>query len=158
MKLRNLREKFRAGRLIFIENGVIIQLQRNFRKRRRFTLAAVPCGAYFVALMTLLLQPPECAPFAIVLDEPEIGLHPFALSELAAEVRTASKTSQMIISTQSPLLLNHFDCEDVITADYDTVLQRSVLRRHTKSELTEWLKDYSLGELWEKNVLGGLPL
>lgn len=112
----------------------------------------------FIALTTLLLQPSQLAPMTIILDEPEIGLHPYALSVLASEIRMASKTSQIIISTQSPLLLNHFDCNDVITAEYDLGRKRSVLRRHTENELAVWLEDYSLGELWEKNVLGGMPL
>ena len=112
----------------------------------------------FIALTTLLLQPPENAPMTIILDDPEIGLHPYAISVLAEAIRMACKTSQLIISTQSPLLLNQFQCEDVITADYDSAAQRSVLRRHTKKELSAWLDDYSLSELWEKNVLGGLPV
>ena len=112
----------------------------------------------FIALTTLLLQPSDNAPMTIILDEPEIGLHPYAISVLANEMRIASKTSQLIVSTQSPMLLNQFDCDDVITADYDAASQRSILRRHSKVELASWIKDYSLGELWEKNVLGGLPL
>ncbi len=112
----------------------------------------------FVALTTLLLQPAATAPMTIILDEPEIGLHPYAISILAKEIRLASKTSQIIVSTQSPLLLNEFSCEDIITAEYDSVNQCSVLRRHKESELREWLAEYTLGELWEKNVLGGLPL
>ena len=94
----------------------------------------------------------------IILDEPEIGLHPYAISVLAREIRMANQTSQIIVSTQSPLLLNHFSCDDIITAEYDPERQASVLRRHTSDELKEWLNDYSLGELWEKNVLGGLPV
>lgn len=112
----------------------------------------------FIALTTLLLQPPDSKPMTIILDEPEIGLHPYAVSILAKEIRMASKSSQIIVSTQSPLLLNEFSCEDIITAEYDSNNQRSVLRRHTKAKLRDWLKDYSLGELWEKNVLGGLPM
>lgn len=73
----------------------------------------------FVALTTLLLQPPRTAPMTIILDEPEIGLHPYAISQLAREIRIASKTSQIIVSTQSPLLLDEFSCNDVITAEYD---------------------------------------
>ena len=112
----------------------------------------------FIALTTLLLQPSVSAPMTIILDEPEIGLHPYAISVLAREIRMANKTSQIIVSTQSPLLLNHFTCDDIITAEYDPGRQASVLRRHTSDELKEWLNDYSLGELWEKNVLGGLPV
>ena len=70
----------------------------------------------------------------------------------------ASKTLQIILATQSPILLNYFSCEDIITAEYDSVHQRSFLRRHTSQELSDWLREYSLGELWEKNVLGGLPV
>ena len=112
----------------------------------------------FIALTTLLLQPSASAPMTIILDEPEIGLHPYAISVLAREIRMANQTSQIIVSTQSPLLLNHFSCDDIITAEYDPERQASVLRRHTSDELKEWLNDYSLGELWEKNVLGGLPV
>lgn len=112
----------------------------------------------FIALTTLLLQPSVSAPMTIILDEPEIGLHPYAISVLAREIRMANQTSQIIVSTQSPLLLNYFTCDDIITAEYDPERQASVLRRHTSDELKEWLNDYSLGELWEKNVLGGLPV
>ena len=128
--------------------------------------AEYPFGAHhfsdgalrFIALTTLLLQPPEIAPYTIILDEPEIGLHPYALSLLAWELREAGKRSQIILATQSPTLLNSFSCEDIITADYDPNRNCSVLRRHSTEELKEWLEDYSLGELWEKNVLGGLPV
>lgn len=112
----------------------------------------------FIALTTLLLQPEATAPMTIILDEPEIGLHPFAISLLAKEITMASQSSQIIVSTQSPLLLNEFSCENVITADYDPYARKSVLRRHTSEELKDWLQEYTLGELWEKNVLGGLPL
>ncbi len=112
----------------------------------------------FVALTTLLLQPATTAPMTIILDEPEIGLHPYAISILAKEIRIASKTSQIIVSTQSPLLLNEFSCEDVITAEYDSINQCSILKRHKEADLRKWLDEYTLGELWEKNVLGGLPL
>ena len=70
----------------------------------------------------------------------------------------ASKISQIIITTQSPLFLNYFKPEEIITAEYEADKQSSRLRRHTQEELAEWLNEYSLGELWEKNVLGGMPL
>ena len=111
----------------------------------------------FVALTTLLLQPPRTVPMTIILDEPEIGLHPYAISQLAREIRIASKTSQIIVSTQSPLLLDEFSCNDVITAEYDIMRQCTLLKRHNEKELRDWLNNYTLGELWQKNVLGGLP-
>lgn len=112
----------------------------------------------FIALTTLLLQPPKTAPMTIILDEPEIGLHPYAISILAKEIRMASNTSQIIVSTQSPLLLNEFECEDIIVAEYSNESHSTILNRPKKSKLAEWLKEYSLGELWQKNVLGGLPI
>lgn len=112
----------------------------------------------FIALTTLLLQPPSTAPATIILDEPEIGLHPFALSLLASEIKIASQNSQIILTTQSSALLDEFSCEDIITADYDIARQCTMLRRHTEEELAGWIERYTLGELWEKNVLGGLPL
>ena len=105
----------------------------------------------FIALTTLLLQPADHVPAIIILDEPEIGLHPYALALLVDEVRMAAKISQIIISTQSPLFLNFFRPEEIITVEYDVAKQSSQLCRHTEEELTEWLEDYSLGELWEQH-------
>ena len=112
----------------------------------------------FIALSTLLLQPTNTAPLTIILDEPEIGLHPYAISILAKEIRMASKNTQIIVSTQSPTLLNHFSYEDIIVAEYDSLKKCSSLKRYKREDLEDWLNDYSLGDLWEKNVLGGLPL
>jgi predicted ATPase len=82
-------------------------------------------------------------------------LHPYAIKILASLIRSASKTKQVIVSTQSVTLLNEFDPENLIVADRKG--GSSVLRRIDKDELTDWLKEYTLGELWEKNILGGRP-
>lgn len=141
------------------ENGYLPLIWRQQGVEEVFGPHQLSDGALrFVALTTLLLQPKTTAPMTIILDEPEIGLHPQAISLLAKEIRMASKTSQIIVSTQSPLLLNEFTCEDIIVAEYDNINQRSTLRRHKEEDLHEWLEEYTLGELWEKNVLGGLPL
>lgn len=112
----------------------------------------------FIALTTLLLQPSQLSPKIVILDEPEIGLHPHAISLLAEMAKIASADKQIIITTQSPLLLNEFSYEDVIVAEYDKNENRSSLKRLPVNKLGDWLDRYSLGELWEKNVLGGLPL
>ena len=111
----------------------------------------------FIALTTLLLQPPEKLPKIIIIDEPELGLHPSALSVLAGMIRTASLHSQVIIATQSTRLVDEFDCEDIIVAEWDTKGNSSKFKRLDKEQLGEWLENYSLSELWEKNVLGGQP-
>ncbi len=109
----------------------------------------------FICLATVFLQPEEFQPETILVDEPELGLHPYAIKILASLVRSASKTKQVIISTQSVTLLNEFEPENLIVCDRKA--GSSVLRRIGKDELTEWLKEYTLGELWEKNILGGRP-
>jgi predicted ATPase len=109
----------------------------------------------FIALATLLLQPQQYRPSVILVDEPELGLHPMAITILASLVRAASEKTQVILSTQSPLLLDHFEPEDVLVAD--RVDGSTQFTRLNKANLENWLKDYSLGQLWEKNELGGRP-
>lgn len=107
----------------------------------------------FIALSTALLQPHP--PTVMIFDEPELGLHPFALEVLANLISEAADRTQIIVSTQSVQLLNHFQPEDVIVVD--RVKGASEFRRLDPALLKEWLKDYSLGELWQKNVLSGGP-
>ncbi|NRD60339.1 AAA family ATPase [Corallococcus exiguus] len=107
----------------------------------------------FICLATLLLQP-ELPPM-IIIDEPELGLHPYAIQLLAGMVRSASQKSQVILSTQSVTLVNQFTPEDLVIVDRQD--RASTFHRPTPEETASWLESYSLGELWEKNVLGGRP-
>ena len=109
----------------------------------------------FIALATLLLAPEQVMPKIIVLDEPELGLHPMAIHILANMIKQASENAQVIFETQSSLLLDHFQPEDVIVVD--TKDGATILNRLNSEELSEWLDNYSLSELWDKNVLGGQP-
>ena len=109
----------------------------------------------FIALTTLLLQPASLRPTLILLDEPELGLHPYAVTLLASMLKQASVESQVIVATQSPILLDHFEPEDVLVAE--RVNSATALRRLDAGALKAWLDDYSLGQLWEKNELGGRP-
>lgn len=108
----------------------------------------------FMALATLLLQPN--LPNVVVLDEPELGLHPSAIVLLAALVRSASKRTQVILATQSARLVDEFEPRQiaVLETDPDSATQ---CRRLDADRLSQWLEDYSLGELWEKNLFGGRP-
>lgn len=107
----------------------------------------------FMALTTLLLQPEP--PEMIVIDEPELGLHPYAIRTLATLIKEASSRSQVLVSTQSNSLINYMNPEDVIVVDRED--GQSTFRRLNGNNLDDWLKDYSLGELWEKNIFGGAP-
>lgn len=107
----------------------------------------------FICLVTALLQP--LPPSTVVIDEPELGLHPFALEVLAGLFHDVAGRTQLVVSTQSATLLNHFEPEEIIVVD--RVEGASRFRRLDPESLVEWLKDYSLGELWQKNVFDGGP-
>ena len=109
----------------------------------------------FICLATVLMQPEELQPETILIDEPELGLHPFAINLLASLLRSTSKKNQVIVSTQSTDLLNEFSSDDVIVADRTAGVTH--LHRLDSDALKNWLSEYSLGELWQKNVLGGRP-
>ncbi len=109
----------------------------------------------FIALATLLLQPASLRPSVVLLDEPELGLHPYAITLVASLLKQASIESQIIVATQSPVLLDHFEPDDVLVAE--RVDGATELRRLDGETLKVWLEDYSLGQLWEKNELGGRP-
>ncbi|PKV75896.1 AAA family ATPase [Pontibacter ramchanderi] len=107
----------------------------------------------FIALTTLLLQaePPK----TIIIDEPELGLHPSAINKLAALIKAASFKSQIIASTQSVNLLDQFEANDIIVVDRED--NQSTFKRLNSEQLQDWLSNYTIGELWEKNVIGGTP-
>jgi predicted ATPase len=109
----------------------------------------------FIALATLFLQGEKHLPSVVLVDEPELGLHPYAIEMLASLIRHASKSTQVIVSTQSSLLLDHFDPEDVLVAN--RAGSATQITRLEPEILSEWLKDYSLGQLWEKNEFAGRP-
>jgi predicted ATPase len=106
-----------------------------------------------ICLVTLLLQPQP--PDTIIIDEPELGLHPTAIHLLASIIKSVASRVQIIISTQSVTLINQFLPEDLIVVERAD--NQSVFRKIDSQELTVWLDEYALGELWEKNVLGGRP-
>lgn len=111
----------------------------------------------FIALAALLMQPAELVPPLLLLDEPELGLHPLAIDLLAHIMRVASCRTQIIAATQSERLIDAMNAEDVIVAQWDATAKCSNLCRLNKEDLSSWLEEYSLSELWEKNVIGGQP-
>ncbi|MDM8557240.1 AAA family ATPase [Candidatus Parabeggiatoa sp. HSG14] len=107
----------------------------------------------FICLTTLLLQPH--LPTIILLDEPELGLHPFALNILASIFRKVSINTQIICSTQSVTFTDNFNIEDIVVVD--RVNNHTVFKRLDKDKYDDWLEEYSLGEIWQKNLIGGVP-
>ncbi len=105
----------------------------------------------FICLAAVLLQPSP--PSTIILDEPELGLHPAAISLLAELVNNAAQSSQLIIATQSPAFLDHFSVDDLIIVKRQD--GSSTFQRLCEQDLAVWLQEYSMGELWTKNIIQG---
>jgi predicted ATPase len=97
----------------------------------------------------------EDLPSVIILDEPELGLHPYAINIVTGLLKSVSLHHQVILATQSMTLIDHFEPEQIIVVDRPD--RESLFHRLDPSDLREWLSEYSLAELWEKNVLGGRP-
>lgn len=105
----------------------------------------------FIALATVLLQPKP--PAVIVIDEPELGLHPQAIQKLAGLIKMASNKTQLIISTQSVNLVDCFETNDIVTVDRSTIQKQSIFKRLDEHKLKGWLEEHTLGELWERNII-----
>lgn len=121
-----------------------------------FTVAQASDGMLrLLSLVTLLLQREEDLPDLLILDEPELGLHPYAINVVGGLIHAASTKTQVLLATQSTALLDCFEPENVVVVDRSK--RGSTFSRLSSDELQEWLDHYSLSELWEKNVLGGRP-
>ncbi|MDP8238243.1 MAG: AAA family ATPase [Candidatus Hatepunaea meridiana] len=139
-----------------INSNMIMLNWREIKSDYLFGPHQLPDGLLrFIALTTLLLQPEEYLPEIIIIDEPELGLHPYAIEILGGSLKSVSHHSQVIIATQSVNLVDQFEPEDIITVERKN--GESVFNRPEMKNLEEWLEDYTLSELWEKNVLGGTP-
>lgn len=109
----------------------------------------------FFALVTLLNLPSEMMPEVILLDEPELGLHPSAVTLVGSMVREVTRQRQVIVATQSPLLADCFDLEEIVVLNLDGDETR--FNRLDPRQYASWLEDYAPGELWQRNLLGGRP-
>ena len=110
----------------------------------------------FFALVTLLNLPPEMLPDVILLDEPELGLHPTAIELVAHMVKALAQEKQVIVATQSPLLVDAFGLDEIIVLDLKD--GKSELRKLNPDEFRIWIEeDFTPGQLWEKNLFGGRP-
>lgn len=107
----------------------------------------------FICLAVLLLQPDP--PSTVLLDEPELGLHPFALNLAGQLIRSAATRCQIVCSTQSSTLVSHFEARQIRVVELSS--EGTLARQVSGEELSPWLEDYSLGQLWEMNLMGGRP-
>ena len=106
----------------------------------------------FIALSVLFLQPNLSD--TIIIDEPELGLHPSAIAKLAGMIKSVSdRGCQVIIATQSTDLISHFLPEDIITVDQ--VDGQTRFNRLSSDNLHQWLEDYTIDDLWKRNIIAG---
>ena len=112
----------------------------------------------YIAIATLLLQPEKTMPNVIILDEPELGLHPYAISQLAEMIKDASIHSQIIIATQSKDLVDHFDIDSISVVEMDKNTQSTSVTHLKEDDYKIWLEHYMVSELWDKNIIGGRPV
>ena len=107
----------------------------------------------YLCLLAVLLHPKP--PPLICIEEPELGLHPDLLPTLSDLMREASQRSQLVVTTHSDVIV------DTLTDQPESVVicekhdGETEMRRLDKADLSKWLKDYSLGNLWMDGELGG---
>jgi predicted ATPase len=148
-------ERFRLQPFRLNEQRIQLEWVERNHPDRYFNASHLSDGTIrFIALATLLLQPEP--PEVIIIDEPELGLHPVAINKLAGMLRSASeKQCQIIISTQSVGLVNNFHAEEIVTVD--RIGDETVFARLEESSLKQWMDDYSIGDLWSKSIIKGQP-
>ena len=111
----------------------------------------------FIALAAALLSPPRLMPGLVLLDEPELGLHPHAIDKLVGMIKIASANSQVIVATQAPRLVDGFDAEQVRLLDVDRITGETIVSSPRADSLAAWIGKYSTSELWERNILNIRP-
>ncbi|MBL8510070.1 MAG: AAA family ATPase, partial [Betaproteobacteria bacterium] len=141
------------GDFVLVPNGEFIQLRwKKVGEEAVWPASTLSDGTLrFICLATLLLQPEKSMPSTIIIDEPELGLHPFAVALLADVLQSVSQQHQIIVSTQSVELVNNLDADDLVVVDIED--GASILTRPDKQQLAVWLEDYSLGEIWKANLI-----
>lgn len=138
------------------EYGRLLLSWREKGSDRVFTAPQAGDGMLrLMALVALLQQPEPDLPNVLILDEPELGLHPYAINVISGLIKSVSEQVQVIVATQSVSFIDRFEPEDIVVVDRDK--RESTFRRLDRKSLDDWLEEYSMSELWEKNVIGGRP-
>ena len=138
------------------ENGYLMLGWRERDSDQVFAASQASDGMLrIIALVMLLLQPEDDLPDVLILDEPELGLHPYAINVVGGLIRAASTKAQVIVATQSTAFVDCFEPADIVVVERRG--RRSIFRQLDTDDLGKWLDEYSLSELWEKNVIGGRP-
>jgi predicted ATPase len=146
-------DRFNLKPLLLAEDKIELEWRQNGTDAY-FNAASLSDGTLrFICLATLLLQPN--LPTTILLDEPELGLHPYAITILSELLKSAATKTQVVVSTQSVTLVNQFAPKDIVVVEMPE--NETVMSRLSREKIEGWMEEYALGELWEKNIFGGRP-
>ncbi|MBR4365107.1 MAG: AAA family ATPase [Prevotella sp.] len=157
--VRDVVPQFQDFYLEPVNNFVSLRWIDNSATDYRFNAYQFSDGSIrFIALAALLLQPDQTMPNVIILDEPELGLHPYAITQLAEMIKDASIHAQVIIATQSKDLVDHFDIDNISVVEMDEKTQSTKVNQLNEEEYKLWLEHYTVSELWDKNIIGGRPV
>lgn len=157
--VRDVIPQFQDFYLEPVGNFISLRWMDNSATDYRFNAHQLSDGSIrFIALATLLLQPAQTMPNVIILDEPELGLHPYAITQLAEMIKDASCHSQIIVASQSKDLVDHFEIEDISIVEMSDDNSCTSLRKLDREEYKLWLDQYSVSEMWDKNIIGGRPV
>ena len=138
------------------DNGHLLLRWRESASGEVFDVSQAADGMLrIIVLVTLLLQPKEDLPDVLILDEPELGLHPYAINVIGGLIGGVSLSTQVILATQSAPLVDCFEPADIVVVERNG--NGSTFNRLDSDALSAWLEHYSLSELWAKNVIGGRP-
>ena len=157
--VRDVVPQFQDFYLEPINNYVSLRWIDNSTADYRFNSHQFSDGSIrYIALAALLLQPEQTMPNVIILDEPELGLHPYAITQLAEMIKDASLHAQVFVATQSKDLVDHFEIDDVSVIEMDEHTQGTTVKQLNSENYRLWLEQYTLSELWDKNIIGGRPV
>lgn len=157
--VRDVVPQFQDFYLEPVNNFVSLRWIDNSATDYRFNAYQFSDGSIrFIALAALLLQPAQTMPNVIILDEPELGLHPYAITQLAEMIKDASIHAQVIIATQSKDLVDHFDIDNISVVEMDEKTQCTTVNQLSEKDYKLWLEQYTVSELWDKNIIGGRPV
>lgn len=156
--IRDVIPQFQDFYLEPVGNYISLRWMDNSATDYRFNVNQLSDGSIrFIALATLLLQPQQTMPKVLILDEPELGLHPYAIAQLAEMIKDASLHAQILIATQSKDLIDYFDIDDISVVEMNTQHVYTTVTKLKEEDFRLWLDKYSVSELWDKNIIGGCP-
>ncbi len=106
----------------------------------------------YLLLLSVLFNPERGS--LVCIDEPEIHLHPDMINTIAEAIKHASRTTQLIIVTHSPLLLNSFDIDEILVFEKNAQ-NETIVSMKSSDQFSEWNEKFLAGQAWLRGLIGG---